>query len=83
VPYDYTIMRDYQQGRPLPAGRWATVTAPALVVDGGKSPVWMRNGTKALATALPHGAHRTLAGQTHMVKAKVFGPVLADFAAAP
>src|SRR5262249_28726449 len=31
LPYDATIMRGYQEGRPLPAGQWAAVTVPTLV----------------------------------------------------
>src|SRR5262249_62393659 len=30
LPYDLTIMDGGQQGRPLPAGRWASLTAPTL-----------------------------------------------------
>jgi hypothetical protein len=52
---------------------------PALAIDGGKSPAWMRNGMKALAAALPHAIYRTLPGQTHMVNAKVVAPVLEEF----
>lgn len=79
LPYDMRIMKGLQSGRPLPAARWTAVTAPTLVLDGGKSPVWMRNATRALAGVLPTATYRTLAGQTHMVNAKVLGPVLAEF----
>jgi pimeloyl-ACP methyl ester carboxylesterase len=82
LPYDLTIMRDTQRGEPLPAPRWAGVTTPTLVVDGGKSPEWMRTGQRALVAALPNARHRTLAGQTHMVKPKVLAPVLSQFFAA-
>jgi len=79
LPYDMTIMQDLQRGRPLPAARWAALTAPTLVLDGGKSPVWMRNAARALAGVLPTATYRTLDGQTHMVNAKVLGPVLTEF----
>jgi pimeloyl-ACP methyl ester carboxylesterase len=79
LPYDIAIVEDYQKGKPLPAGRWDSVKAPAMVFAGGKSPAWMRNGMKALAGALPNGKLRTLEGQTHMVKAKVVVPVLSEF----
>jgi hypothetical protein len=39
----------------------------------------MQHGTQALADLLPHAEHRVLPGQTHMVKAKVLGPALAEF----
>jgi pimeloyl-ACP methyl ester carboxylesterase len=84
LPYDGALVQDYQQGRPLPAGRWASVTIPTLVMDGGKSPDWMRNGSRALAGVLPNAQYRTLEGQTHMVKPDVHAPVLEEFySAAP
>jgi pimeloyl-ACP methyl ester carboxylesterase len=79
VPYDITIVQDNQRGKPLPANRWASVTAPTLVVDGGKSPAWMRHGMQALAAVLPNAKLRTLEGQTHMVSPKALAPVLAEF----
>jgi len=79
LPYDLTIMDGGQQGRPLPPGRWASLTAPALVMAGGKSPAWLQNTARALVRVLPGASHRTLPGQTHIVKAKALAPVLADF----
>ncbi len=78
LPYDYQIVGPYQKGKPLPAGEWRDIKAPALVADGGKSPTWMRNGQQALAKNL--GAeYRTLEGQTHMVKADAQAPMIRDF----
>ena len=77
--YDVHIVGNNQRGKPLPATRWAEVTAPTLVVDGGKSPTWMRNAMRALAGVVPNATHRTLAGQTHMVKAKVHAPMLLEY----
>jgi pimeloyl-ACP methyl ester carboxylesterase len=79
LPYDIAIVQDYQRGKPLPANRWSSVTAPTLVMDGGKSPTWMRNGAKALAGVVPNARYRTLEGQTHMVNPKVLAPALAEF----
>jgi pimeloyl-ACP methyl ester carboxylesterase len=79
LPYDGALVQDYQQGRPLPAGRWASVTIPTLVMDGGRSPAWMRNGSRALAGVLPSAQYRTLDGQTHTVKPEVHAPVLEEF----
>jgi pimeloyl-ACP methyl ester carboxylesterase len=79
LPYDLTIMDGRQQGRPLPADRWASLTAPALVIAGGKSPAWLQNAARALAQALPGASHRILPGQTHIVKAGPLAPVLAEF----
>ncbi|MEX0762026.1 MAG: alpha/beta hydrolase [Dehalococcoidia bacterium] len=79
LPYDAAVMGDGVGGRPLQAGRWDSVTVPTLVIGGGKSPAWMRNGVKALADALPKAQHRTLEGQTHLVKPKALAPVLVEF----
>ena len=79
LPYDLTIMDGGQQGQPLPPGRWATLTAPTLVIAGGKSPAWLQNAARALARALPCASHHTLPGQTHIVKPQPLAPVLADF----
>lgn len=83
LPYDGAIVSENQRGRPLKASAWRTITAPALVMDGGKSPAWMRAGMRALADALPSATYRTLPGQTHMVHAAVQAPVLTEFFAAP
>lgn len=79
VPYDATIVEDYQRGNPLPAERWTSVTMPTLVVVGGKSPAWMRHAMGALADALPNARHRTLEGQTHIVKPEALAPALVEF----
>ena len=50
LPYDARIVGDLGRGRA--AARRALVQAspvPALVVAGGKSPAWMKNGMRALA----------------------------------
>ncbi|HEX9041669.1 MAG TPA: alpha/beta hydrolase [Trebonia sp.] len=79
LPYDLAIMDGRQRGRPLPSDRWVSLTAPALVMAGGKSPAWLQNAARALAQVLPGASHRTLPGQTHIVKAEPLAPVLADF----
>jgi len=83
LPYDAAAMGHTQAGEPLPADRWTTVTMPTLVIVGGKSPEWMQHGMRELADLLPNARRRSLEGQTHMVKAKVLGPVLDEFFAAP
>jgi hypothetical protein len=55
------------------------VTIPTLVLDGGKSPTWIRSGARALASVLSRAQSTTLEGQTHDVDAKVLAPVLSDF----
>jgi pimeloyl-ACP methyl ester carboxylesterase len=79
LPYDAAIVFDYQKGRPLPAEHWSSATMPTLVAVGGKSPDSMRNAMQALADVLPNAKHRTLEGQTHIVKAEALAPVLIKF----
>jgi uncharacterized protein YndB with AHSA1/START domain/pimeloyl-ACP methyl ester carboxylesterase len=79
LPYDGALVQDNQRGAPLPAGRWSSVTVPSLVMDGGKSPAWMRNANRALASVLSNAQYRTLEGQTHMLNAKAHAPVLVEF----
>jgi pimeloyl-ACP methyl ester carboxylesterase len=79
LPYDITIAEPNQHGRPLPASRWSQATMKTLAIDGGKSPAYMRNGMRALASVLPNATYRTLPGQTHMVNAKVLVPVVEEF----
>jgi pimeloyl-ACP methyl ester carboxylesterase len=79
LAYDGTIMRGTMGGGPLPATRWASVTVPALVMDGGDSPAYQRNAVRALADLLPGAQRRTLEGQTHEVDPALLAPVLEVF----
>jgi pimeloyl-ACP methyl ester carboxylesterase len=79
LPYDLRILGDTGRGAPLDPARWSGVDAPALVLDGGKSPQYMRNAAKAFSEALPKAEYRTLPGQTHMVKASVVAPAVKEF----
>ncbi len=77
--YDFAFMAGLQRGRPLPENRWSSVTQPVLVADGGKSPAWMHHGCRALTEALANPVHRTIPGQTHLVKATALAPVVREF----
>ena len=79
LPYDGVLVQDNQRGMPLLSTRWASVTVPTLVMDGGTSPRWMRHGNRALALALQNARYRTLDGQTHMLKPKAHAPALIEF----
>ncbi|MBO0779459.1 MAG: alpha/beta hydrolase [Ktedonobacteraceae bacterium] len=79
LPYDLSTIISYAQGKPLPASLGSSIKAPTLVMDGGKSPAWMRNAMQALAQTLPNASYRTLAGQNHMVKAEALAPALIEF----
>ncbi len=79
IAYDAAFVSDVMQGKPLPTDRWARVTVPVLVVDGGASDPWIHHGADALAQVLPHTSRQTLAGQTHMVDPNVLAPALLEF----
>jgi pimeloyl-ACP methyl ester carboxylesterase len=83
LPYDAAVLGDVVGGKPLPRSRWAGATMPVLVIDGGKSPLWIRNGARALADVLSDAQHRTLPGQTHMVKPQALAPALIEFFTQP
>jgi len=77
--YDGTIMGDTQSGNPLPRDKWASVTMPTLVMDGGESPAFMHHGAQALTNILPNAQHRRLQGQDHGPADEVLVPVLVEF----
>lgn len=82
LAYDGAIMGVTQAGKPLPAGRWASATVPALVIEGEMSAQWLRNAAQALAAALPNARLRTLQGQDHSVvfrAPQAIAPVLVEF----
>lgn len=78
LPWDLRILGDDGRGAPLPADRW-TVKVPTLVMDGGKSPEYLRNTMKNVAEVLGDVEYRTLPGQTHMYKSSVMAPELVEF----
>jgi hypothetical protein len=77
--YDATIMNGDQAGRPLSATRWSSVTMPILLMDGGKSPLWMHNAVAALQRVLPNARYQQLPGEKHRVSAEAVAPALLDF----
>ncbi len=79
LAYDGAIVGDSMSGAPVSRARWAAVTAPTLVIDGGASPTWARNAVQALADALPNAQRRTLEGQTHAYAPEALAPVLDEF----
>jgi pimeloyl-ACP methyl ester carboxylesterase len=79
LPYDIEIIERHQRGTPLRTDEWPHVRVETLVIDGGKSPAWMRNGQRAISEVLPNARYATLPGQTHMVKAEALAPALIEF----
>ncbi|TMD97240.1 MAG: alpha/beta hydrolase [Chloroflexi bacterium] len=64
----------------VPTEKAASVTVPALVMDGSASEFsFMHTTALALARAMPHAQHRTLEGQSHEDAASALAPVLVEF----
>jgi pimeloyl-ACP methyl ester carboxylesterase len=59
--------------------RASATRQPALVIDGARSPLWMRAGVAKLAQAMPAARHVSMPEQTHDVDAKLLAPLLLDF----
>ena len=83
LPHDILLVKDHERGEPLCRTRWAGATMPTLVMDGEKSPAWMRNAMRALAEVLPNATYRTLPGQTHIIKAGAHVVPLVEFLGNP
>ncbi|GID27986.1 alpha/beta fold hydrolase [Paractinoplanes brasiliensis] len=81
LPYDLHLLGDTSRGVPLDRTRWSSVTAPALVMDGGKSPEYMRNAARALSDALPKAEYRTIPDQTHIINAAALAPAVKTYLA--
>jgi len=79
LPYDAQVLGKNCFGEPMDTEQWAPIEQPVLVVNGGKSPGWMKSSTRALAAAVPGAGHTEVPGQNHMIKAGAIAPVIADF----
>jgi pimeloyl-ACP methyl ester carboxylesterase len=78
LAYDGRVVGESMSGHPLGA-EWGEVAAPVLVVTGGASERFMREGGEALAAALPNASCQVLDGQDHNVDPKLLAPLLIDF----
>ena len=58
--------------------RLASVRIPVFVLDGSGSPSFLRDGSSALAKALPNARHTTLEGQTHDVNPTALAKALTE-----
>jgi pimeloyl-ACP methyl ester carboxylesterase len=80
LPYDWAALGKHRMyGEPLDPKEFSSITAPALVAYGAKSPAVLREGSRALAAVLPNAELRELEGLSHNVKMNVLAPVLAEF----
>ena len=79
LAYDGVMMADRMRGDRWTLDQWASITVPALVMDGGASPAFQHNAVQALAQTLPNARRRTLDGQTHEVDPAVLAAELDAF----
>ena len=79
LAYDAAVMGQTMLGDPAALQRYSAVTAPVLVMHGGKSDAWMAAGATAVADVLPDARHETLPGQDHDVSAAILVPVVAEW----
>ena len=80
LPYDWAALGEHTMyGAPLDPEEWASVTAPALVAYGSRSPAVLQEGSRALAGVLPSAELRELEGVSHNLKMPALAPLLADF----
>ena len=87
LPYDAQLVEGFQAGRPLPAGQWAAVTIPVLVMCGTEqdTPAMLRHAAVAVAAVLPNSelvARRGL-GHTKKLNAKAIAAALTGFLTGP
>ena len=76
---DGMIVKDFLAGQPLPPRRWASFTAPTLVIVGGNSESFFHDGARALADDMPNARCHTLEGQDHAVSPAALAPILIEF----
>ncbi|MEU4191287.1 alpha/beta hydrolase [Kribbella sp. NPDC026611] len=79
LPYDAAVVGSNGSGQPLDAAQWAAIDVPVLVVNGGKSPAWMKTSTRELASVVPGAEHHEVPGQMHVIKATAIAPVIRAF----
>lgn len=75
LPYDLAIVSDGS----IPTERFAAITAPTLLLDGGASPAWAANAVDAIAASVPGAVRHTVEGHDHSVPNEVIAPILAAF----
>ena len=75
LSYDARITRDPRALLERASAAWQT----ALVIDGARSPNWMRAGVAKLARVMPAARHVSMPGQTHDVDPALLAALLLDF----
>jgi pimeloyl-ACP methyl ester carboxylesterase len=79
LAYDGMIVKDFLAGKPLPPKRWASFSAPALVIVGGNSEPFFHDGAQALVDDMSNSRRYILEGQDHAVAPAALAPILTEF----
>jgi pimeloyl-ACP methyl ester carboxylesterase len=75
LPYDAAVMAEFR----IPRARFASIRTPALVMNGTKTDLRLKEAARALAAVIPGARHHELAGQTHNVSPGVLTPAAVGF----
>jgi pimeloyl-ACP methyl ester carboxylesterase len=75
LPYDAAVMTDFR----IPRARFASIAVPALIMNGSKTDVRLRDAAKAIAATIPGAGYRELAGETHNVSPAALAPAAMEF----
>jgi pimeloyl-ACP methyl ester carboxylesterase len=75
LPYDAAVMNEYK----VPTARFKAIRVPTLTIHGSKTDVRLQKAAGAIAQAIPHARHVTLAGQTHNVNPAALTPAVVEF----
>lgn len=65
IRHDLAILSGTQLGQPLPAGLADGVTAPTVILTGGKSDSFFASAAEAVVAAIPHARHEVVPGLNH------------------
>ena len=75
-----TLMYDIELTKDMPpVERLKSIDIPLMICWGSKSPAGIHDAAQQVIEVIPAAAHKELAGQDHMVSAKVLLPLLVSF----
>jgi acyltransferase len=76
VVYDCVIGAEHGS---VPFELLPQIRVPALVIDGGDSPEWVRDACEQLAGGIPQGEHTRVPGESHLFNQVSGAPILTEF----
>ena len=74
--YDCMLSIDYGS---IPLELLPKIAVPTLVIDGGDSPLWIRDACETLAREIPRGRHFRFEGESHLLNQELTAPLVAEF----